>query len=407
MQTLCVKIGLGLLLIASACSLAQGEQVVSQYRVKLVGHDHNAPSFHGFGGTVGLMQDLKVMPNGDWLCVFHAGYWHISMATPFDVPQEKLQGWRDRGMPVIDAPTGGRIMGILSRDHGRSWSMPVTILDTNTDVSPQGMAVLSDGTVLTVVNNQSSWYGYEKAPEGHSVYNTRIGIIRSTNNGRTWSQPVWLPMPIGEETFYQRAHGEPIELSNGSILFATYWSPRGFEKLRGAIHRSDDSGKTWRLVSIVGADDRVIDEPEISLLPSGRLILITRPDGAIFYSEDEGKTWQYSHTPFPKGARVKTPRFKMLSDGTLVCVMTAYGQLRLSWSTDEGKTWNTDDKGKPLRLDGSAYGQPGICLLEDESMVTSYYDGANAQQRTNVWALRLRINDDRRGYTLLPLTPRQ
>ncbi|MDG1897396.1 MAG: hypothetical protein P8J37_21070 [Fuerstiella sp.] len=120
MQTLCVKIGLGLLLIASACSLAQGEQVVSQYRVKLVGHDHNAPSFHGFGGTVGLMQDLKVMPNGDWLCVFHAGYWHISMATPFDVPQEKLQGWRDRGMPVIDAPTGGRIMGILSRDHGRS-----------------------------------------------------------------------------------------------------------------------------------------------------------------------------------------------------------------------------------------------------------------------------------------------
>ncbi|MDG1897397.1 MAG: sialidase family protein [Fuerstiella sp.] len=138
--------------------------------------------------------------------------------------------------------------------------------------------------------------------------------------------------------FYQRAHGEPIELSNGSTLFATYWSPRGFQKLRGAIHRSDDSGKTWGLVSIVGADDRVIDEPEISLLPSGRLSLITRPDGAIFYSEDEGKTWRYSHTPFPKGARVKTPRFKMLSDGTLVCVMTAYGQLRLSWSTDEGKT---------------------------------------------------------------------
>ena len=400
-----MKIGLTALLALTAWGVVQGQQDVTQFRIKLVGHNHNAPSFPGFGGTVGLMQDLKVMPNGDWLCAFHAGYWHISMATPFDVQPERLDDWRSRGMPVIDAPTGGRIMSIRSLDQGRSWSQPVTILDTTTDVSPQGMAVLDDGTTLIVVNNQSSWYGYDQAPTGRPFYNTRIGIIRSTSDGQDWTQPVWLPMPIGEQTFYQRAHGEPIQLPGGAVLLATYWSPRGFEKLRGAIHRSDDRGASWRLVSVIGSDDRVIDEPEIALLSSGRLILITRPDGAIFYSDDDGKTWTYSHTPFPQGARVKTPRFKVLSDDTLVCVMTAYGQLRISWSTDAGETWFTDAQGRPLLLDGGAYGQPGFCVLEDESMVTAYYDGANAQQRTSVWALRLRINKDRRGYTLLPLTP--
>ena len=69
-------------------------------RRKIVGYDHNAPDpFPGFGGTVGLGQDVVALPNGDWLCLFHCGYWHLSMGSPFVVSDEQLATWRARGFP--------------------------------------------------------------------------------------------------------------------------------------------------------------------------------------------------------------------------------------------------------------------------------------------------------------------
>ena len=60
--------------------------------------------FPGFGGTVGLGQDLAVAHNGDRLLVFHAGYWHMSMATPFAVEPKLLEQYREGGLPEVDAP---------------------------------------------------------------------------------------------------------------------------------------------------------------------------------------------------------------------------------------------------------------------------------------------------------------
>ena len=104
---------------------------------------------------IGPPQDIARCGNGDWLCIFHAGYWHLSMATPFAVEEDTLSRWVSRGFPAsIDAPQGGRILAIRSRDSGESWSRPEVVLNGEMDESPQGMTVLPSGRLLVFVNNQ-------------------------------------------------------------------------------------------------------------------------------------------------------------------------------------------------------------------------------------------------------------
>lgn len=134
------------------------------YRVarrKIVGHDHNAPEhFPGFGGTVGLGQDLAIVHNGDWLCLFHCGYWHMSMGSPFVVSDEQLATWRNRGFPekiANEAERGGRVMAIRSSTLGYAWSRPRTILNQEWDDSVAGCCTLpSTGRLLVFVSQQAS-----------------------------------------------------------------------------------------------------------------------------------------------------------------------------------------------------------------------------------------------------------
>jgi len=367
-------------------------------RRKIVGWDVNPPDpFPGYGGCIGLLQDCKPMPDGDWLLVFRAGYWHISMATPFVVPKETLDRWEKNGFPRNhSAPTGGRIMGVRSCDNGLNWSRPFTILDTPLDDHPISPIVLRDGTVLLFVGNQASWYGLKEPPSGHLPVNTRVGVMRSMDSGHTWTEPAWLDSPY---RYYQRGFSDAIQLPDGGLLLPTYCADQWGEPLRGAIHRSDDSGKTWRCISTIERRDGDIDEEAIALLPSGRIILITRLDGAVFYSHDLGVSWKYSHkTPF----NIKAPHLILLKDNTLVCLLTSNGHLSVSWSRDEGKTWKLDGDGKPFCLDHECYGYPGGFVMEDESIFVVYYDGVNNQRRTGVWGLRFRVDEARKSVALLP-----
>jgi len=246
-----------------------------KYRRKLVGWDMNSPeAFPGYGGCVGLLQDCAVMPNGDWLLLFRAGYWHVSMATPYVIPEDLLKRWQANGFPVNHvAPRGGRVMAIRSSDNGQTWSKPYTIIDTPLDDYPISITILRNGMVLLFLGNQASWYGLDEAPEGHLSVNSRVGVICSNDTGYTWSKPLWLDSPY---KYYQRAYGDPLVLSNGNILFPTYCMDQKDGQLYGAIHQSEDSGKTWKCISTIEREDGGdIDEPSLAILPSGKIILIS------------------------------------------------------------------------------------------------------------------------------------
>ena len=364
---------------------------ISQARVLVTGSKHNRPdNFPGLGDFIGWPGGVDRLPNGDLLLAHSAGYWHSSFASPRQIEPQLAKRWSAEGWPLkFPAPTGGRTMASRSTDGGRTWSKPFTLLDHRLDDGAHAVLTCRDGTVLCFIGVQASWYGYAKAPQPFDRdidgLNTKQFVIRSTNGGKTWSQPIGLKSP-GD--FYERAHGgRPVELADGGVLWATYYQVAGEKYLRGAIRRSDDAGKTWPVVGKIVRPDNNLDEPAIAQLKDGRLILVTRPDGAVFYSRDRGKSWTTSAARVvpPGSGKFKAPQLIVLKDGTIAAIATL-GGLRVWISRDGGANWSDG-----IPLDTSSYGYPGSFILEDDESILLPYC-ASGRSPNRVYLVRLRIN---------------
>jgi len=396
-QTLFILLSTVLLTTVSA-----QPSTIGQARVLVTGAQHNRPdSFPGLGDFIGWPGGIERSGDGELLLVHSAGYWHVSFAEPRMIEPNRRQSWLKSDWPLdFPAPTGGRTMMTRSSDNGRTWSKPETLLDHCLDDGPHALFRCNDGTLLCFITVQASWYGYEKAPpkfqDDIDGLNTKQFVIRSADDGKTWSELISLTSP---GNFYERAHGgRPIQLSDGGILWATYYQETGVPFLRGAIRRSDDSGQTWDIISKIIRPDNNIDEPAIAELKDGRLLLVTRPDGALFTSEDQGQTWtdlQRRVVP-PGSAKLKAPQLIVLNDGTVVLVAT-WNNLRVWISTDHGQTWTKD-----IPLDTTSYGYPGSWMLnDDESILLPYC--ASGRAPNQIYLVRFRVNPSRDGIELLPV----
>src|SRR5262249_46049793 len=61
-------------------------------------------------GTYQAFPDICRLSSGELICVFYAGYAHVSL-------------------PNADSVRGGRICAVRSRDEGRSWTSPEILYD--------------------------------------------------------------------------------------------------------------------------------------------------------------------------------------------------------------------------------------------------------------------------------------
>lgn len=397
---------------------------LDEARICITGFDHNRPDpFPGLGDFIGWVGGVNRLANGELLCVHSAGYWHVSFATPVILKESLVEPYTKAGFdPKHKAPTGGRIMACRSKDNGKTWSKPVTVYNGPLDCRPSASFVTSKGTVVVMVNMQASWYGFPEAPAGHQKLNTRQLVIRSTDHGHTWSEP----QPLKSSgNYYTRGRSRGLELPDGGILWASYDMNRGSSLLDGTIHRSDDDGKSWEIISIIrrrkpegddldakdlvvsGDADRFLqlgtpeddkwidtDEADLARLSDGRIVLIARPDGGVLVSDDDGVTWRQISRVGP--SYVYAPSFVVLGDDTLVLTSGGSAGQSIHLSTDGGRTWS-----EAIQVDPEVYGYGRLTLLKDESMLLSYVERHSTPQRCLM--VRLKVNSARNGIELLPI----
>ncbi|HOW71896.1 MAG TPA: exo-alpha-sialidase [Phycisphaerae bacterium] len=262
-----------------------------------------------------------------------------------------------------------------SSNSGKTWSPAITIQDLRIDDRDAGIICTAKGTMLV------SWFTgppYGTDRQGHYV-------IRSTDNGKTWGQPIRTPVTT--------PHG-PIQLSDGRLLFmgqrphSSHTTPKDYNGTpdgsphKVSISESRDDGLTWKIIADfpVPAGDRMLSYDEVHAVETspGRLVALFRdcnPPDQLRQSEsaDGGATWSVPHTTPMQG---HPPHVIRLRNGWLLAVYARrrppFGQYACI-SRDLGGTWDVKKEIKLAAAFEGDMGYPASVQIKDGSIWTVYY----------------------------------
>lgn len=302
----------------------------------------------------------------------------------------------------------GRVDLIRSKDDGRTWSWPESVIDTAIDdrdagvlETPKGSLLITTFTSLAyepVLEKAQNWpterLQHWQAANGRlsaAQRKTMLGtwMIRSTNGGLEWTAPYRVPL--------NSPHG-PVALKDGRLLYAgkALWAGD-----KCGICISDDDGVTWRWAADVpvrsGDTNAEYHELHAVEAANGRIIVHIRNhskqnerETLQCESADGGKTWS---EPRAIGVWGLPSHLLRLRDGRL---LMSYGYRRKPFgnqarvSEDHGKTWSA-----PMMISedgaGGDLGYPSTVELSDGRLLTVWYElqagSMRAALRQAIWRM--------------------
>jgi hypothetical protein len=290
--------------------------------------------------------------------VFYSGYDHVS--TP-------NSAW----------PKGGRIMAVRSSDNGQTWSQPTVITDTEYDDRDPSVACLKDGSLLL------NWFTYRPDQKGKSQVQALLS--RSTDQGKTWSQPTKLEV----DSPHWFACSSPVrELPDGSLILGLYSEDAARKEAFGATIKSNDKGKTWKDLALIGEKAGIHLDAETDVIPLkvGKLLAALRSskvDMHFALSDDMGRSWG----PVKSfGFRGHCPYFLRHSSGVIL-LGHRLPATSLHWSKDEGKTWQG-----PVQIDSVGGAYPSMVQLPNGLVYCVYYEEGKG---SSIRGVRLKVSRDR------------
>ena len=223
------------------------------------------------------------------------------------------------------------------------------------------LCALPDGSLLAVNDKR-------KFNEGDLPQDIDIVACRSTDNGRTWSEPVTIVAGQG----VKKGFGDPalVVTEKGEVICAFaggngYFQSTEEDPIRLFVTRSLDGGKTWSkpediTFQIWGtkALNSACQKYRASFFSSGNGLRLTRgahkgrimfavpmlrkdewvSDNFVVYSDDDGHSWQVSECAFSGGDEAKLVE---LVDGRVLLSTRQSGPRGYNISEDGGVHWGT------------------------------------------------------------------
>jgi len=291
--------------------------------------------------------DVCRLKDGRLMVVFYAGYDHVSL-------------------PDNDHPRGGRICYTISKDEGRTWSPAAVLYDGPDDDRDPSIVQLSDGRLLcnffSLRRKGASWEGLGS------------WLVRSDDNGKTWSQPELIA-----SDYYCSS---PVrQLPDGRLILGLYRQTES--ESYGAVTISQDGGNTWsRPVDIDNGGYPLDAETDVIVLKNGILYAIQRSRGeSMCYSESRDGGWSWSVSR-PVGFPGHSPYLLRTTEDIIVLAHRLPGT-SLHYSLDEARTWS-----KNIIIDEALGAYPSMVNLKDGSILVVYYEeGAGSDLRARCFRL--------------------
>jgi sialidase-1 len=266
-----------------------------------------------------------------------------------------MEAVRGKGLRhAADDEAPSNIVGITSRDGGRTWAERRTLIERGPDDKAAyypGLLRLRDGRILfrhAMFHRLN--YGEPWSLSGY--------VCWSRDECATFSDSV---VVLDHSPVHGWSCGDLLQLSSGRIIIPTQklqdyaLQDDGKDHSLNGIFYSDDDGRTWREgPQYVDLPRRGAMEPKIEELKDGRLFMVMRTTlGAVFqaFSADGGLTWSKPQTtglrsPESCPALRRIPR---TGDLLLVWNHSLYDPhfdhcglrtpLTVAISRDEGNTW--------------------------------------------------------------------
>ncbi|MFI0366636.1 exo-alpha-sialidase [Actinomadura sp. 1N219] len=317
----------GPLLMGAAAPGGGGTDRAYACRQDIHPQDANYPSTH--------VASMVKAPNGDLLYSFYAG---------------TQEGDEDVGTYVSRMPVGSR-----------TWQPPVLAFDE--PGKPDGNAVLwAEGRTTYLMISTIMGDEWEEAI---------LRLLRSDDNGRTWSAPETVRSEWGY-LFGTR----PFTMSNGEVLVPIYdertWA--------SGWYIPKDDYRTWVQLPADNADwptspNGAIQPSTVELEPGHLLTFMRTSDKEIYRTEsfDYGRTWSPAVSTGLPNPNARIALLK-LHDGRLLLAhnpaASGRGTLRLSLSDDGGKTWS---EGSDVESeDGTEFSYPYLIQTPDHMIHLSY-----------------------------------
>ena len=290
-----------------------------------------------------------------------------------------------------------------STDGGKTWEAPRPIMDMgefrglgqdqNGCSDPNILVDRQTGEIIVSAvwthgkPGTHQWREKGSEPGYEITKSTQFMIVRSSNDGVTWSNPENLTKKLKDPSWhlFAPAPGNGITTSDGILVMPTQGRDAEGTPFSNLIW-SGDQGKTW---AVSKPARRNTTECAVVELSDGSLMLNMRDNRnrkdksdtngrAVSVTRDQGKTWtkhSSDHGALPEPVCMASLISHQLKDGRRVLFFSNPNskvkrqKMTVRVSSDDGKTWLKD---KQILLDKKGGAYSSLVMVDDKTLGILY-----------------------------------